>query len=150
MLQPFVDSDLQGVVVRNGVRRPEDGVRTEAYVGHPQIGVTPSRGLDLFREQCSTSSIGWLITIGINLAIHGVLRSCNVWLVEGNRLCQVYSMIACVPDRDCQILHCLPLHIETPVDRVGQLVARIITAEQERSRPANQASLVGNQTRYGF
>lgn len=70
----------------------------------------------------------------------------DLGLVAGDRLREMHAVVASVANREHGVFGGLPLHVEGPVFRVGQLVARIVATEQEGRRSVDQAILVWHES----
>src|SRR5581483_7183827 len=106
-------------------------------------------GLYLFRQERVVVGILRLEAVRIDLAVDGMRWSCDAGLVERNWNGLMHAMISNVADRQDQVVPGLPLQIQTPVFRIGQLVGGIVSAEQEVEWRAEVRGSAGWRYRFG-
>ncbi len=128
--KPLTNLKLQSVIVRNAFGCVHDGIHVIPDIGHAYRSIA---GVLIRRDGFEIEGKRGGAAVGVDLAIHRMLRSGDECLVERNRQDLMRTVVADITRAEQPTVRRLILEIEGPVRRVGEFIVDVIAAEQERA-----------------
>src|SRR5579864_8011356 len=137
MAHSLLNRKLQRVIVGNSLGFVKHRIRAVTDKRRSKVGIASGRGIELLRRNARH-----LITVRRGFSVDGIGSSSDQRLIERDWNREMLRMISHISQGHRDRIKWLPLQIELPIFRIGQLIGRIISTKKKRIIPADKTSAI--------